>query len=31
MKRGTHKEELVPATQHADVVFWFEPEGLIGP
>ena len=28
MKRGTHKEELVPATQHADVVFWFEPEGL---
>jgi UDP-N-acetylmuramate: L-alanyl-gamma-D-glutamyl-meso-diaminopimelate ligase len=25
MKRGTHKEELVPATQHADVVFWFEP------
>ena len=28
MKRGTHKEELVPATQHADLVFWFEPEGL---
>jgi len=28
MKRGTHKEELVPSTQHADLVFWFEPEGL---
>ena len=28
MKRGTHKEELVPATQHADLVFWFEPKGL---
>ena len=28
MKRGTHKEELVPATEHADLVFWFEPEGL---
>ncbi len=28
MKRGTYKEELVPATQHADLVFWFEPEGL---
>ena len=28
MKHGTHKEELVPATQHADVVFWFESEGL---
>ena len=28
MKRGTHKEELVPATQHADLVFWFEPGGL---
>ena len=28
MKRGTLKEELVPATQHADLVFWFEPEGL---
>ena len=28
MKRGIHKEELVPATQHADLVFWFEPEGL---
>lgn len=28
MKRGTHKEELVPATEHADLVFWFEPGGL---
>ena len=28
MKRGTHKEELVPATKHADLVFWFEPGGL---
>ena len=28
MKRGTHKEELVPATEHADLVFWCEPEGL---
>ena len=28
MKRGTHKEELVPATQYADLVFWFEPGGL---
>ena len=28
MKRGTHKEELVPATEHADLVFWFEPRGL---
>ena len=28
MKRGTHKEELVPATQHAHLVFWFEPGGL---
>ncbi len=28
MKRGTHKKELRPATQHADLVFWCEPEGL---
>ena len=28
MKRGTHKEELVPATEHADLVFWVEPGGL---
>ena len=28
MKRGTHKKELVPAAQHADLVFWLEPEGL---
>ena len=28
MKRGTHKEELIPATQYADLVFWFEPDGL---
>ena len=28
MKRGTHKEELVPATEHADLVYWFEPGGL---
>ncbi len=28
MKRGTHKQELIPATQCADLVFWHEPEGL---
>ena len=28
MKRGTHKQELIPATQHADLVFWYEPAGL---
>jgi UDP-N-acetylmuramate: L-alanyl-gamma-D-glutamyl-meso-diaminopimelate ligase len=28
MKRGTHKQELIPATQCADLVFWLEPEGL---
>ena len=28
MKRGTHKEELVPATEHADLVFWLEPGEL---
>ena len=28
MKRGIHKQELAPATQHADFVFWFEPGGL---
>ena len=28
MKRGTHKQELIPATQCADLVFWYEPEGL---
>ena len=28
MKRGTHKQELVPATEHADLVFWLEPGEL---
>ena len=28
MKRGTHQQELTPATRHADLVFWYEPEGL---
>ena len=28
MKRGTHKQELVPATGHADLVFWLEPGEL---
>lgn len=28
MKRGTHQQELTPATRHADLVFWYEPDGL---
>jgi UDP-N-acetylmuramate: L-alanyl-gamma-D-glutamyl-meso-diaminopimelate ligase len=28
MKRGIHKQELIPATQQADLVFWCEPTGL---
>ena len=28
MKRGTHKQVLIPATQDADLVFWQEPDGL---
>ena len=27
MKDGTHRNALFPATQAADVVFWFQPEG----
>ena len=27
MKDGTHRDALLPATQAADVVFWFQPEG----
>lgn len=28
MKDGTHRDALVPATQAADTVLWFQPEGL---
>ena len=28
MKRGTHRQVLIPATQDADLVFWQEPDGL---
>ena len=28
MKQGVHKKDLLSATQAADKVFWFEPEGL---
>ena len=30
MKDGTHRDALLPATQAADVVFWFQPEVQTG-
>ena len=27
MKNGTHRDTLIPATQTADLVYWFQPEG----
>ncbi|HBQ03353.1 MAG TPA: UDP-N-acetylmuramate:L-alanyl-gamma-D-glutamyl-meso-diaminopimelate ligase, partial [Halieaceae bacterium] len=28
MKRGVHQLDLLPATENADAVYWFEPTGL---